>query len=506
MVSNNRTVTRIIQGVFVLCLLMSCISLPVTAVSASPEWGGDVQTESQNQRINSNSSDLTSPKDSEREKSTITRDDSSVTVSHTVVLNDVAEETRVQFSASDPAVKRVDAGRFEKINTSDTRYSWRAETDSEQVSLTFSYVLANDVVTVANDTESSDTQELFIKDYRQFQLYSDHTTENFSRHTSLEDVGVMTTRMAYIGESNVYAVNKGGTQYSLVVPQTAADSMYASPEKLTAQLASSGDLLSVGNYHNDVTIIASPTTGDENENAGIFWPGPAEGWVSAAASERTFPSAWYHEIAHAAQPYEHDPNAKWFVEGTAEYYGVVLPHEVSTYDADLQRALSPTKQSQPTLSDQSTWRTTRVPYDDGSIVAAQLDRKIRSETNDSKTLTDLLEVVAANHSQTNPVENDDIINHTRSVAGPETAQWLTEVTTEPLTTSRRSEMEQQLDLTELASEEEPTVQKPNQSDSQPPVDQGPVPQASSDSGIEGILAQLIERLRKVVTQDPAPEV
>jgi len=482
-----------------MCLLVACVSLPVTAVSATPGWGDNVQTERQNQQINSNSSGSANAKESGYEKSTITRNNSSVTVSHTVVLSDVAEGTRVQFSARDPAVKQVDAGPFRKINTTNTRYSWKGEMDSEKVSLTFSYVLAENAITVANNSNKSGTQDIFIKDYRQFQLYSNHTIEDFSRHTSLEDVGVMTTQMAYIGESSVYAVNEGGTQYSLVVPQTAADSMYATPQRLTAKLASSGELLSVGNYHSDVTIIAAPTTGGENEIPAIFWPGSAEGWVSAAASERTFPSAWYHEITHAAQPYEHNPDAKWFVEGTAEYYGVVLPHEVSTYDADLQRALSPTDQPQPTLSDQSTWRTARVPYNDGSIVAAQLDRKIRTETNNSKTLTDLLEVVAENHSQRDPVGNEDIINHTQSVAGSETSQWLAEATTEPLTTSERSEMERQLDLTELASEQEPPVEEPNQSDPRPPTDQDPAPQFSPDSGDDGILTKLIELLRQLTS-------
>jgi len=466
---------------------------------------GDSKTESQNLQIISNSGDSANAKTSGYEKSTIKQDNSSVAVAHTVVLTDVAEGTRVQFSAPDPAVKRVDTGQFKKINTDNARYSWRADIDSEKVSLTFSYVLDDDVVTVLSNAENTGTQDVFIKDYRQFRLYTDHATEGFSRRTSLEDVGVMTTRMAYIGKSSVFAVDKNGTQYSLVVPQTATNSMYANPEKLIAQLASSGEFLSVDNYHADVTIIAAPTTGYENGNAGIFWPGPAEGWVSAAASERTFPSAWYHELAHAAQPYEHDPDAKWFVEGTAEYYGVVLPHEVSTYDADLQRALSPTEQPRPTLSDRSTWRTARVPYDDGSIVAAQLDRKIRAKTDGSKTLVDLLEVVAANHSQ-NSVENDDIINYTQSIAGPETAQWLAEVTTEPLTTSRRSKMEQGLNLTELAGEQGSTMRSPKQSDSQPSVDQDPSPQFSSDSGNDGIIMQLIEFLRRIAVREPTSEV
>jgi cell pole-organizing protein PopZ len=496
-------ITYGIRGLFAVCLLMMCLSPAVTA-AAIPVDEKTQDPASIEHQMSSNSGGPATNTSTQYEATRITQTSSGVDITHTVVLTDVSEDTRVQFSATSPAVQQVDPGPFKNINTSNTRYSWRASSDSKKIVLNFSYTLAEEVITRTNGENSTNARGTFLRDYRQFTLYSNHTTNAIPRRTSLEGVGIMTTQMAYVGKSSVYAVNENGTQYSLVVPRAAADSLYANPERLTAQLASSGGLLSAGKYHNDVTIIAAPTAELEDHRAGIFWPGTAEGWVSAAASERTFPSAWYHEMTHAAQPYDHKSDAKWFIEGTAEYYGVILPHEVSPYDADLQRALSPTEQSQLTLSNQSTWSTSRTPYDDGSIVAARLDQKIRNETNGSKTLTDLLKRVAAAHSQRNPVGNDDVINHTRSIAGEETAQWLIEVTTEPLTGSTRNEMEQQLDITELATEQT-EIGSSNQTSFQPTPDNDPAPRLPSNSGSKGILAQVIELMRQILSYHAIPE-
>ncbi|MFB6173217.1 MAG: PGF-CTERM sorting domain-containing protein [Halobacteriales archaeon] len=207
-----------------------------------------------------------------------------------------------------------------------------------------------------------------------------------SRTATTNGPGYVGEWMAYLGEVRTHERTAHGQQFTLVVPERA--SLAESPESVLDSLSAASDQLRVGNRDPRVNVFAAPTTTVQWGVRGLQY-GDRDMWVRDVERLATAENTWLHEYVHTRQDYETTPSARWTTEAFATYYAALLAYEQDRvgYDA-FRETLRPgtvRPQSEAVLTEPSTWASA-ANYLKGSLVAANVDRRIRLATDSTRSL------------------------------------------------------------------------------------------------------------------------
>lgn len=226
-----------------------------------------------------------------------------------------------------------------------------------------------------------------------------------SRKTAVNGSGVAGSAMAYLGPYEEYDRRAHGQTFRLIVPAAAAKSMTESPNAVLSSLAEASGLLTVGQRDAVVREFAAPTTVNWGP-AGLEYGG-SDAWVRADSRLDAPEDVWLHEYVHTRQSYDASNATRWTTEATAEYYAGLLSLEEGnvTYDA-FRRYLSrggDAPYASAVLSDPETWRGP-ANYLKGALVVATLDRRIRLDSNRTRTFADVLAQMNADRGSVSRAE------------------------------------------------------------------------------------------------------
>ncbi len=203
-----------------------------------------------------------------------------------------------------------------------------------------------------------------------------------------DDTGFAGPAVVYLGEYDSFTTNATNQTVRLVRPADA--DMATDPDRVLEVLSTASRQLRVGARDDVVNAFAGPTPlryGGTTANA----QGAAQDfWVSASAGAGGPPNTWIHEYVHTRQSFVLGPEMTWFREASAHYYAGVLSLRTAPSRADefeqFIGTLRSDRGSNATLTEQSSWSTTYVPYAKGARALAALDGRIRNATDGNRTL------------------------------------------------------------------------------------------------------------------------
>ncbi|QLG61229.1 hypothetical protein [Halorarum salinum] len=209
------------------------------------------------------------------------------------------------------------------------------------------------------------------------------------RRTTVDGEGAVRGRMAFLGEHETYVREAHGQTFRLVVP--AAADMAEDPETVLDAVANASDALRVGDRDDEVLLVAAPSGPDWVVRG--LQTGEAEAWVRADERLATPENVWLHEYVHTRQGFETTDGTRWLLEGSAHYYAALLAlegdlvgfDEFATYLAAGERR----PYADAVLAEPGTWAG-GANYVKGGLVAGELDRRIRVETDSEATLGSVL--------------------------------------------------------------------------------------------------------------------
>jgi len=209
---------------------------------------------------------------------------------------------------------------------------------------------------------------------------------DLSRTVETAGPGTAGDWMVYLGAYDTYERSAHGQDFRLVVPARAT--LAASPDRVLDTLATAADQLRVGDRDPQVTAFAAPTTAVEWGVRGLQY-GDADMYVRDEEVLNTIENTWLHEYTHTRQGYETTSATRWTVEAMATYYGAHLA---------VQQGLAPLgdlgpffarggvpPQRSAVLSVPTKWANA-ANYWKGSLVAGDLDRRIRVATDSARSL------------------------------------------------------------------------------------------------------------------------
>ena len=241
-------------------------------------------------------------------------------------------------------------------------------------------------------------------------------TVGLTRETTTAGPGAVGERVAFLGDHTVRERTAHGQTFRLAIPAGSADAMAVPPEAVLDSLAAASDTLRVGDRDESVFVVAAPT--------GVEWAvrglqtGDADAWVRANEPLDTAESPWLHEYVHTRQSYETTAETRWTIEGGADYYAAALALDqgrigFDEYADHLARgARDP--YADAVLANPDTWEGS-AQYRKGSLVAGDLDRRIRLASGGGATFATVL---ARLNAGSDPVTGDRL-RHLVTEAGDE---------------------------------------------------------------------------------------
>ena len=249
------------------------------------------------------------------------------------------------------------------------------------------------------------------------------------RERGVDGEGVASQAMAFLGPYEEHVHEVSGERFRLIVPE-AADPV-ASPEEVFAAFEYAATALQVGARDEEVVAIAAPTGEVEWAARGIQ-AGDHDLWVADDEPAGTTADVWTHEYVHTRQSYvtgaggsdggsasdggSGDGSARWFTEATATYYAALFAVERGEADLDeFQRTLARGErqpEARSILDDPTTWRG-YPDYTKGSLVAGEIDRQLRTETDGRASLATVFQELNA---AADPVTNREFLNAVEDAA------------------------------------------------------------------------------------------
>ncbi len=205
------------------------------------------------------------------------------------------------------------------------------------------------------------------------------------RENVVEGEGVASRAIAFLGPHEEHVHEAAGQRFRLVVPH-AADPAASSDEVFEA-FEGTATALQVGARDDEVFAVAAP--GDVSWAVRGLQTGDADLWVRDEEPAATADDIWSHEYVHTRQSYEADPSVAWFTEGSATYYAALFALERGATDFDgFERTLARGERepaASSVLSDPDAWED-NADYTKGSLVAGEIDRRIRLATDGEASL------------------------------------------------------------------------------------------------------------------------
>jgi hypothetical protein len=200
------------------------------------------------------------------------------------------------------------------------------------------------------------------------------------RETVVNGDGATGGEMAYLGPVQRYETEGREETIELVVPERAT--LNATPGRVLGSLAAGSEDLRVGARSERVFVIAAPDDVDW-EVAGLQY-GEDDAWVLADSPVDDPDSVWLHEYVHTRQSFTASDSARWFLEGSANYYAALLAYEqgnvsYASFRDQLARGQRD-RYDDDVLAFPQTW-SSGSNYLKGSLATGAVDLALRRETN-----------------------------------------------------------------------------------------------------------------------------
>lgn len=198
--------------------------------------------------------------------------------------------------------------------------------------------------------------------------------------TTVDGQGAVGDSLVFLGPYVETRRQAHGQTFRLIVPDAAT--LAEPPWEILAELTAAADALRVGARADTVFVVAAPTESVEWGIHGLQ-VGQSDLWVQDEAELDTVGNTWIHEYVHTRQDYRTTNATRWFTEASASYYAALLALERGRIDFEQYRDRLVQGLREPyartILSDPETWAR-GTPYRKGGLVAAALDRRLRTAT------------------------------------------------------------------------------------------------------------------------------
>ncbi|WP_158854481.1 hypothetical protein [Halorhabdus sp. CUG00001] len=228
------------------------------------------------------------------------------------------------------------------------------------------------------------------------------------RRLTVPGDGVAGERMAYLGPARTYNRTAHGQTFEVIVPKEA--SMTPAPERVLDTFATASDRLRVGDRDEQVFTIAAPSEVDWGVRG--LQTGDSDMWVAADQPLAEADNTWLHEYVHSRQRLNTTTSTQWLYEGSATYYAAKLALEGDLVDfQEFHRTVdrgTANRYEDDVLADPPTW-SYRGEYDKGGLVAGELDRQIRLETNRTSRFDAVFQTLNARDAQFDHQQFVDIV-------------------------------------------------------------------------------------------------
>ena len=322
-----------------------------------------------------------------------------------------------------------DTGGFDRVEGSstacfnqvaDSAYEWDGETDDPTVRVT---VPANE--TQAGEYTFVETGSWGIVQVPRIDprwCEPAHVSLTTDRSVSVDGPGAAGSDIAVLDEVDEYTATAGSESHRLVVPASAA--LKESPEAILETLGDAQEHLQIANPQSEVFFVAAPTGDVEWYSQGVQF-GEGDAWVRDDAALETAGNVWIHEYVHVRQAFAGvadgtESDARWLIEGQADYYAALIAYETGLTSYEEFRSFVERGQTRPhddgILAQPSTWPD-RFDYARGPLALAAIDRELRLETGGDRTLVDVFRTL---NRVDQPVTADDFAAAVADAGGPET--------------------------------------------------------------------------------------
>jgi len=318
------------------------------------------------------------------------------------------------LSATDAA---VDADGFEPTDDADPDESvWAWDGETERPSLTYA-IDANETTDADGPIGAEGTYRFadagdwaLVQTPRTAAAWS-YTGEfsgqvRLERETVVDGEGAASRTMAFLGPHDEHVHEGVDGRYRLIVPD-AADPV-AAPAAVFDSFDGAATALRVGAADDEVFAVAAPT-GDVSWGVRGLQTGDADLWVRDEEGVDTPDDVWAHEFVHTRQSYRAEASARWFTEATATYYAALFALERGGADFDgFEQTLARGERdpdASSVLAEPGTWAA-NAQYTKGSLVAGELDRRIRLATDGGASLATVFRSL---NDADDPVTNEDVL-------------------------------------------------------------------------------------------------
>ncbi|GAA0523322.1 PGF-CTERM protein [Halorubrum aquaticum] len=317
---------------------------------------------------------------------------------------------------------RVEADGFERADDADGTETWVWDGETERPSLT--YGMAANVSTEESGPLATggtyrfvDTGGWALVRTPRVRIRGSYTGEpriRSARENVVDGEGVASQAIAFLGPYEE-RVHEGDEQrYRLIVPEAAE--MEATPEEVFGVFEGAADSLRVGGVDDEVVAIAAPT-GEVTWAVRGLQTGDADLWVRDGEPTGTADDVWTHEYVHTRQAYDAEASARWFTEASATYYAALFALDRGATDFDaFERTLARGERdpaASSVLADPGSWER-NADYTKGSLVAGEIDRRIRLASDGRASLATVLRDL---NEDSAPVTNRAFLDAVEAAAG-----------------------------------------------------------------------------------------
>jgi len=393
--------------VFVLVLVGQSVVAPVTAVPVAPEQGTDRLSGTEATAPDLEPVSNTGASVSNRTTGT----QSNTIVEHREFDRLPDEQGRVEMTyryelpssveslaTTIPALDRVEVsvtGTAGFDHEEGANYTWdeRTSEPSITVELLVPGERMNDI-----GVEQAGFAFAFSPDTRVSWRYRDvGPGPSFDIEPAVDGEGFAADSMAYAGPAEVISGRTvQGTEASVVVADSA--NLSVDPDELGSVARILVEDFRLGRSYDTTGVFVLPDAGTPSnvsgQNLGDSY------WVQdSAARLDTVRTTVTHEFAHTRIGSFREGTSQWLTEATAEYYGYVLALNQGSGDfAEFQDTLAEYEteyapaENPAVLTEPDSWRGTVANYENGALVLAALDARIRNRTDGEHRLRDVLAV------------------------------------------------------------------------------------------------------------------
>mgnify|MGYP000754854567 CR=1 FL=1 len=233
------------------------------------------------------------------------------------------------------------------------------------------------------------------------------------RETVVAGEGVASQTMAFLGPHEEYVREAASQRYRLIVPDAAEP--VASPDEVFGVFADASTALQVGARDEAVVAFTAPT-GEVSWAVRGLQTGDADLWVRDSEPAGTAADVWTHEYVHTRQAYRTEASGRWITEASATYYAALFALDRGDADFDaFERTLARGERdpdASSVLSAPTTWEG-NPDYTKGALVAGEIDRRLRTQTDGAASLATVLREL---NEVDGPVTNEHVLGAVEAAA------------------------------------------------------------------------------------------